>query len=269
MNWLSQIRHFVFDLDGTLILGNQVLPYARETLGLIRKQKKSFTVVTNNSSRSIDNYQRFLTHLGFSIRPSEIHTSGKATAQYLNSLTHEPSVYLLGTRALVEDFSSFGIACVNEIDAEPIDFVVLAFDQEITYKRIVEASILIRRGVPFIATHADVNIPTDRGLLPDCGSLISMFQTSTGVTPKVIGKPNIEMIHPVLRSHQVSPEETVVIGDRLYTDIEMGWRAGIRTILVRTGDMSGNHLASDGVKPTEETENLEQIYRILSQENGI
>lgn len=263
MNWISNTRHFVFDLDGTLILGNQVLPYARETLDLIRSQGKSFTVVTNNSSRSIDNYFRFLTFLGFTIKPNEIHTSGKATAQYINQLKPEPSVYLLGTRALVEDFSAFGIACVNDIDAEPIDFVVLAFDQEITYKRIVEASILIRSGIPFIATHADINIPTERGLLPDCGSLISLFQTSTGIKPKVIGKPNIEMVEPILKQVGVKRDEMVIVGDRMYTDIEMGWRAGIKTIWVKTGDLNNNHLTSPGVSATSEIQTLEPLFHAL------
>lgn len=265
MNWISETRHFVFDLDGTLILGNQVLPYARETLELIKSQGKSFTVVTNNSSRSIDNYFRFLSFLGFRIKPTEIHTSGKATAQYINQVKPEPSVYLLGTRALVEDFSAFGIACVGEIDAEPIDFVVLAFDQEITYKRIVDASILIRSGIPFIATHADVNIPTERGLLPDCGSLISLFRTSTGIAPKIIGKPNIEMLEPILQQVGVKREEMVIVGDRMYTDIEMGWRAGIKTIWVKTGDLNNNHLTSPGVTATSEILTLEPLYSALAK----
>lgn len=265
LSWISDIRHFVFDLDGTLILGNQVLPFARECLTRIRQTGRQFTIVTNNSSRSIDNYYRFLNHLGFPVQPGEIHTSGKATAHYLSQVKPEASVYLMGTRALVEDFSQFGIVCVNEPDAEPIDFVVLAFDQELTYKRIVEASQLIRQGIPFIATHADINIPTDRGLLPDCGAMISMFETATGVSPKVIGKPNPEMIRPILQEHGLRPDQVVIIGDRLYTDIEMGTRSGIRTIWVQTGDTKPSQSPKTTGNPTVTLPNLGPLWNQLSQ----
>lgn len=261
--WLGSIRHFIFDLDGTLILDNSVLPFAHECLNQIKKLNLGFTIVTNNSSRSMDNYFRLLNFLGFSVSHKQIHTSGKATAQYLNSLKTNPSVYLLGTRALIEDFSSHGIACVSEIDAEPIDFVVLGFDKEITYKRIQDASILIRSGIPFIATHSDINIPTEKGLLPDCGSLIALFEKSTEVSPKIIGKPNIEMIEPIFKQHHLQPEETVVIGDRLYTDIEMGFRAKTKTILVHTGESNENMAEKYHKQPDWQIKNLQSLYEEL------
>lgn len=262
-NWLKTVKHFIFDLDGTLILGNNVLPFAHECLKKLDELNIGYTIVTNNSSRSMDNYFRLLNFLGFSVVHSQIHTSGKATAQYLISLKKNPSVYLLGTRALVEDFSSHGIACVGEIDAEPIDFVVLGFDQEITYKRIQDASILIRRGIPFIATHSDINIPTEKGLLPDCGSMIALFEKSTEISPKIIGKPNIEMIEPILKQHKLKPEEMVVIGDRLYTDMEMGFRAGTKTILVHTGESNSAMAKSYPNQPDWQIKNLEELYQVL------
>lgn len=262
-NWLRHIRHFIFDLDGTLILGNRVLPSAIECLTILKEKKIDFTIVTNNSSRSMDNYYRLLSHLNFPVTPSQIHTSGKATAQYLSGLKKNPSVYLLGTRALIEDFSAYGVACVTEIDAEPVDFVVLGFDQEITYQRIEDASILIRRGIPFIATHGDINIPTEKGLLPDCGALIALFETSTGVSPKIIGKPNIEMIQPILKNKNLKPDEVVVIGDRLYTDIEMGFRAGAKTMLVLTGESDTKMSESYHKKPDLQLKDLSFLKEML------
>lgn len=261
--WLGSIEHFIFDLDGTLILGKNPLPYAIKCLNLIKELGKSFTIITNNSSRSIDNYDKFLTHLGFKLTNDQIHTSGKATAAYISSIKEEPSVYLLGTRALVEDFTNFGIVCVDERDVEPVDFVVLAFDLEITYRRIVDASILIQQGVPFIATHADINIPTELGLLPDCGSFIAMLEKATGVSPKVIGKPNLEMIQPILEGKRLNPEHVLVIGDRMYTDIEMGVNAGCKTMLVYTGESNQATVNKYPIRPTVELPNLEALYMAL------
>lgn len=265
LNWLRSIKHFIFDLDGTLILGNRVLPSAIECLNLISSQKRKFTIVTNNSSRSVDNYFRLLTHLNFSIGIDQIHTSGKATAHYLSSIKKNPSVYLLGTRALIDDFSEYGIVCVTDIDAEPIDFVVLGFDQEITYKRIEDASLLIRRGIPFIATHGDVNIPTEKGLLPDCGALIALFEKSIGISPKIIGKPNTEMIDSILKHHKLKPNEVVIVGDRLYTDMEMGFRAGTKTILVHTGESNAKMADQYHQQPDWQIKNLTILKEYLLQ----
>lgn len=243
---LSSIRGFLLDMDGTIYLGDTVLPGAVEFVAQCRATGRRVLFLTNNSSKSRVDYVRKLNTLGIPASDQDVLTSGEATISYLRAVRLGSRVYLLGTKPLRDEFSEAGF----ELDSEDPDIVVIGFDMDLTYERLRRACDLIRRGVPFMATHPDVNCPTESGPIPDCGSILAAIRESTGRVPKIIGKPNTEMIDSAMRKIGVCRQETAMVGDRLYTDIAMAMSANIAGILVLSGetqrsDLEGSRFAPD------------------------
>lgn len=238
------LRAFLLDMDGTLYLGDELIDGAAELLGLLRNTGRSALFLTNNSSKNRMAYVEKLNRLGIPAEPDDIFTSGEATAIYLNKVRPGARLYVLGTPALCAELSSAGF-CLCE---KAPDSVVLGFDTTLTYEKIHKACDFLREGVPFIATHADLNCPVSGGkMMPDAGSMIRMFETATGVSPLVIGKPNPSMAEAVFAKYGFKPEETAMVGDRLYTDIAFGAAAGITCVLVLSGETSQEDYASQSL----------------------
>jgi len=242
---LSSIRGFLLDMDGTIYLGNRLLPGALEFVTRCRESGRRVLFLTNNSSKSAVEYAHKLNALGIAASEQDILTSGEATVSYLRAAGFGSRVYLLGTKPLQDEFSRAGF----EFDSEHPDVVVLGFDTDLTYDRLRRACDLIRKGVPFMATHPDINCPTESGPIPDCGSIIAAIRESTRRTPKVIGKPNPEMIESAMRKIGVRRQETAMVGDRLYTDIAMAVAAQITGILVLSGETQRSDLSESRYTP--------------------
>ncbi|MDP4152451.1 MAG: HAD-IIA family hydrolase [Bacillota bacterium] len=238
LNKFSTLRFFMLDMDGTIYLGDELLPGAMEFLNQVKKQGKKYIFLTNNSSRNKKTYVEKLNRLGIKATTEDVFTSGDATIIYLKRQKKNPSVYLLGTPDLEESFEKEGIKLVKGRGGKP-DFVVLGFDQTLTYEKIWVACDYLREGVPFVATHPDFNcpLPGDK-FMPDTGAMIEMFKAATGVAPLVIGKPTKGMVDSVIDKYGVKREEIAMVGDRLYTDIAIGANAGISSILVLSGETS-------------------------------
>lgn len=242
---LSCIDTFMLDLDGTFYLGDTLFPWS---LGFIRKVKearKNFIFVTNNSSHNADYYLAKLTKMGVDLQPDQVFTSGEATRYYLKSNNFRTDIYLVGTPDLEMEFLEAGF---NLTPNDPAA-VVLGFDLTLTYAKLRQACDLIRNGVPFIATHPDFNCPTPEGPIPDCGSFIEAIKASTGVSPKIIGKPYPEMVAALCAKFNLNRESVAMIGDRLYTDIAMGQQSGITSILVLSGETQLSDLANSPFRP--------------------
>jgi HAD superfamily hydrolase (TIGR01457 family) len=243
---LSQIETFMLDLDGTFYLGDQLFPWSLGFLECLRRLGKNFIFVTNNSSRNAEYYAAKLTRMGVELRRDQVFTSGEATRFFLKQEGYSREIYLLGTFDLEAEFQNDGfmLTAVNP------GAVVLGFDMTLTYKKLQVACALIRQGVPFIATHPDFNCPTPAGPIPDCGAMQALITASTGVRPKVIGKPNSEMVAALCHKFGLHREAVAMVGDRLYTDIAMGRQAGLTSILVLSGetqpeDLSGSPFVPD------------------------
>ncbi|NLJ49149.1 MAG: HAD-IIA family hydrolase, partial [Candidatus Atribacteria bacterium] len=199
----------------------------------LQKNGKSFYFLTNNSSRDANFYASKLNNMGLkTIHKSQIITSGEICAWYLQRFKPNGKVYLLGTKELERDLLKVGLISVQN---DP-DFVVLGFDKTLTYHKLKRACYFIRQGIPFFATHPDITCPTEDGPIPDTGSMIKMIEEATGISPKIFGKPYPEVIEYVAYRTKTTQNEIVMIGDRLYTDIAMGKKSGITTILVLTGE---------------------------------
>jgi HAD superfamily hydrolase (TIGR01457 family) len=261
---LSHIRCFVLDMDGTVYLGNQLLPGATDFLEYLRKTRRDFLFLTNNSSRHAGAYAKKLAQLGIACDASNILTSGEATAFYLNTLKKNARVFLLGTPELEEEFRWQGFTLTDEAP----DFVVLGFDTTLTYGKLVTACDLIRNGIPFVATHPDLNCPTESGYIPDCGAMTALVSASTGVHPKVIGKPNREIIDMILRKRAYAPDQLAIVGDRLYTDMATGINAGICTVLVLSGETKLADLQQASLQPRYVCRDLADLTELVRQDDA-
>ena len=257
---LRDTKLFVLDMDGTYYLGDIILDGARDFLDAVKESGRDYLFFTNNSSRSPEDYIRKLAKMDTPITRDQIMTSGDVTARYL--LTHYPekTVYLVGTPPLVENFRNAGVKLVE--NQQP-DIVVVAFDTTLTYEKLSNACTYIRDGAMFLATHLDINCPTETGFIPDCGAFCAAITLSTGKQPKYLGKPFIETVDMVLDKTGYTREEVAFVGDRLYTDVATGVKNGAHGVLVLTGETHLEDLAASEVQPDVIYESLGEMGKLL------
>lgn len=255
MNELKDIKCFLLDMDGTFYLGNTLIDGALDFLDILKSQEKKSIFLTNNSSKNKSTYKEKLAALGCYTKEEEIYTSGEATIWYMKKNCHGNRIYLMGTELLMKEFENAGFELIKNKKDRP-DYVVIGFDTTLTYEKIWTACDYIREGVPFIATHPDFNCPIEDGkYMPDTGSMIKMFEASTGVSPVVIGKPYKYIVEAIMEKYNLKKEEVAIVGDRLYTDIKTGVNAGITSILVLSGETSeemhkNSEISADYVFPS-------------------
>ena len=226
---------YVFDMDGTIYLGSIVFDFAIRFIENLRAAGKRVLFFTNNASRSTSVYLDKLTRLGFSPTPAEIMSSADVTAAYLHTYHKDQSVYLIGTRQLESQFREAGIRLATGKE-DRVDVVVSSFDTELTYEKLDDGCRLIRGGATYLCTHPDFNCPTETGFMPDSGAIAALITASTGVTPRYLGKPYPEVVDMIQRVTGIPREKTCIFGDRLYTDIALGAKNGVTSILVLTGE---------------------------------
>ena len=229
---LARVRHVLFYLDGTLYLGEQLLDGTPLLLDTLRSTGRGYAYVTNNSSRGTRDVARKAERLGICVPEERVITSGGAALEYLRERLQATRAYVLGTESRVAEVEAGGI----RMDATAPQAVLLGMDVTLTYDKLARATHLIRGGVPFVATHPDLLCPSPEGPVPDCGSLAAALAAAAGVEPTIVGKPYPAMLETALRRLGARPEETAIVGDRLYTDMEMGFRGGLMTVLVLTGE---------------------------------
>ncbi|MCD6288860.1 MAG: HAD-IIA family hydrolase [Anaerolineae bacterium] len=243
---IAGLAGFVLDMDGTLYLGDTLLPGAAELLAWLTERGVPFLYLTNNSSKDAMAYVRKLQRLGLPAEPDRVLTSGAATTGWLQAHHPDARLFVLGTPSLQAEFRAAGFAIVDDSP----DLVVLGFDMTLTYDRLAQACTFIRQGTPWIATHPDINCPVPGGFIPDAGAIAAAIVASTGVEPRVvIGKPNPYIFKEALARLGTLPEATAMVGDRLYTDIAGARGAGLTAILVLSGETKEEDLAAAGDLP--------------------
>lgn len=261
-NKLADAKCFLFDMDGTVYLGDHLLPGAKEIIAYLEHSGIRYYFLTNNSSRSRLDYVKKLADFGLHVPLEKIFSSGEATAAYLQKQHPGARVYLVGTPSLEGEFTEFGI---NLVETEP-DVVVLGFDTTLTYEKIWNLCSFVREGLPYIATHPDINCPTLDGVMPDIGSIMALVLASTGREPDVIvGKPHQPMVEVILAKTGLSAAEIVMVGDRLYTDIALG-QSGLTTVLVLSGETKRQVLDGAKYQPDFIARDLEDLLsQVLNQ----
>ena len=245
---LKQIKLFLFDMDGTLYLGNTLFPFTKELLSTIKASGKRYLFMTNNSSKSVADYVKKLKSLGIEATADDFITSAQATAYYLKKNYKDATLYVMGTESLKNELKTEGFEITE--DLEKVDLIVLGFDTELTFKKLEDVSkLLLTRDIPYIATNPDLVCPTEFGSVPDCGSVSIMLENVSGKKPLFIGKPSPLMPNLAMEKWGVSPDKTAVIGDRIYTDIKSGIAAGAHSILVLSGETTKEILEASKDKP--------------------
>ncbi len=246
---LRSKKLYLFDMDGTLYLGDRLYPFTIELLKNLKETGRKYLFMTNNSSKSVEDYIKKLAKLGIPAAREDFITSSQATAYYLKAHFPGKRLYVCGTRSLKRELEAEGFAVTEAV--EETEVIVMGFDTELTFQKLHDVSFLLltREDIPYIATNPDYVCPTEFGAVPDCGSVCDMIYNATGKRPVVIGKPSPLMPQLAMERWGYSREETAVVGDRIYTDVRSGLNAGITGILVMSGETDETILAASEVKP--------------------
>ena len=261
---LADKRLFLLDMDGTLYLDDRLFDKVPEFLSHVRRIGGRYLFLTNNSSRGVEGYMEKLSRMGIPTAPEDYLTSVDAAIDHLRRFHAGEKCYVFGTRAFYGQLQTAGIP-VTDRPENDVDILLCGFDRELTFQKLEDACILLNRGVPFIATNPDWVCPTWYGSVPDCGSVCRMLTTATGREPTFIGKPQPEMARLAMERTGFSPEQTVLLGDRLYTDIACGVNAGIDTVFVLSGEGTQADIAAYQIHPTWVYPDIGTLYRELEE----
>lgn len=250
---------FLLDMDGTIYLDNTLFDGTAEFLKQVRSSGGRYVFLTNNSSKSADKYIEKLNGMGIKSEREDFFTSVDVTAMYLNKKNYE-KIYTFGTASFKEQLISAGFPITDRLE-DGIDCLCMGFDTELTFQKLEDACILLGKGVDYIATNPDWVCPTWYGFVPDCGSVSEMLFNATKRRPRFMGKPHPEIALAAMEKFGYSAKETILIGDRPYTDIACGNNAGIDTAFVLSGEGTMEDAAE--FPPTCVYNNIKEIYEDL------
>jgi 4-nitrophenyl phosphatase len=233
---LNNIKALVIDMDGVIWRSDTPIGDLAQTFKLIHERKLKFVFATNNSTKTSEQYVERLAKFGVEAEPWQVVTSSQAAAHAVaQKFPHGTKVFMIGEDGVRGPLEEKGFEIVAVANASKAQVVVMGIDREITFEKISEAALLVRSGIPFYVTNTDKTFPTTRGEIPGSGAWVSVITTATDVEPIVAGKPFPFLIDLSLEKLGTRKEETLVVGDRLETDIAAGQGVGCPTALVLSG----------------------------------
>ena len=263
---LRKIRHVALDMDGTIYTDKTLFKTTIPFLNLLKKLSIGHTFLTNNPSKSVAEYLTHLRDMGISATAEQLYTSTHATMDFLKkNFPQVRRLFVLGTSGLCDELEAAGFELMpDDPDAIP-DAVLVGFDTTLTYPRLCRAAWWIARGKPFFATNPDRICPTNQPtVLVDCGSITAALEKATGHSPDAVpGKPDPAMLQGILNRHSLAPENLAMVGDRLYTDMEMAHRAGALGALVLTGEATAAEAEKHVPKPDLIVPTLAELGELL------
>jgi len=254
---LSGVKAVFLDLDGTIYLGGNLIPGALDFLSRCNEKGVRRYFLSNNSSRSVEQYVQKLAGMGIPCSAEDVLLSTHDLLSWLNknNVTRTWAIATKGMCKMMED------AGISTRDENP-QYVVLGYDTEIDYEKISTGSIHMHKGVPLVASHPDMVCPSPDGGLPDVGAYLAMLKVTTGKDPEhITGKPNPGMIMHKIEELELLPEQCAMVGDRLYTDMEMAIQAGCVSVLVLSGEATRDDLANSGKTVSVVVESVDQLLR--------
>ncbi|MBR2399967.1 MAG: HAD-IIA family hydrolase [Alistipes sp.] len=265
---LAKIKHVALDMDGTIYMGDSLFPYTIPFLERLKRMNISYSFLTNNPSKSLDDYLQKLAKMGIQATEEEMYTTTVATIDYIKA--HYPSarrLYLLGTPSMISQFEKAGFVSTADDANDVPDLIVAAFDLTLTYSRLCRAAWWISQGIPYIATNPDkvcpTNLPT---VLVDCGSICKCLEHATGRQPDItLGKPDPNMLIGILQQKHLRPDEIAMVGDRIYTDIAMAQNAGAVGVLVLSGETTIEVANSASNPPDVIAANIGELGELLAE----
>lgn len=236
MSELSKKKLFLFDIDGTLSVGDTLFDGSRELLEYIEKIGGRAYYITNNSTKSNGDYVEKFARWNLTTEEEQFVTSGYMAIRYLKENFRDQKIFVLGTKSYLTELRKQGIVVTEEVE-EDVTCVLAAYDSELNYQKLEKAcELLYRKEVAYLATNPDLCCPTPFGFIPDCGAICNMLEAAVYRKPRYLGKPSREVVELCLKRSGFSREETLVVGDRLYTDIACGIEGKAQTCLLLTGE---------------------------------
>lgn len=268
---LRRIRHVALDMDGTIYLGGQVFPFTLPFLGTLKRLGISYSFLTNNPTRSREDYLRKLLAMGIPCEASQMLTTSQAALAYIRH--HYPEarrIYVLGTGSLQRLFEENGYVLVGEEDGAAPDVLLVSFDTTLVYRRLCKAAWWAAKGVPYVATNPDWVCPTEEEtVLVDCGSIQQCITAATGRKADIVlGKPDPTMLLEHIKGLSLRPDEVAMCGDRAYTDVEMARRAGALPVLVLSGETTPELAAKASMPGDLVVRDLEEFGEMLNSIRG-
>ncbi|HNP71925.1 MAG TPA: HAD-IIA family hydrolase [Kouleothrix sp.] len=252
---------YIFDLDGTIYLGDQLLPGAAETIAALRAAGRRTIFLSNNPTKTREQYAKKLSGMGIATPIDDIVNSSFVMVQWLLREAPGATLFVVGEEPLKHDLAAAGFAFSEQAGA--IDIVIASFDRTFVYHKLQVAFDAIRKGARLVATNGDRYCPTPAGGEPDAAAVIAAIEACTGARcDPIVGKPSPIMVALIMDLLKLPPERCIMVGDRLETDMRMGIAAGMDTCLVLTGDADRAALAASGLNPTLV---LERIDGLLEQ----
>jgi len=247
---LQNKKLFLFDIDGTIAIGDTLYKGSKELLSYIASIGGKSYFITNNSTKSNADYvEKFKTCFGLDTTENLFITSGYMTLRFLKENFAHKKIYCLGTESFVTELKNNSLTVTDKLEPD-ISCILVGFDNELTYRKLeIACELLSTRELPFYATNPDLRCPVPFGFVPDCGAICEMLHTSTGKMPVYLGKPNASVVDLCLSDSGFSKEETLVVGDRLYTDIACGINAGVDTCVLLTGEAKKEDLTDTAFPP--------------------
>jgi 4-nitrophenyl phosphatase len=259
----NNIRALITDLDGVLLRGAKPLPGLVALFEFLRQQRIPFIIATNNSTKTPAQYRHKLTRLGATmVREENILTSSLVTATHLRQrFAPGAMVYVIGQPSLEEAIRSAGYNLLRDA-SQPAAAVVIGGDPSLTYDKLKYATLHIQRGAAFIGTNPDLLYPTEEGLIPEAGTILAAVQAATGVAPVIMGKPERFLFETALARLGSQPSQTIMLGDRLETDILGGQRVGLKTALLTTGVDTVESIQSKKIQPDAVFAGLDELIEV-------
>lgn len=261
---LKDKRLFLFDIDGTIAVGDTLYEGSRELLSYIEKIGGKSCYITNNSTKSSADYvKKFENCFAIETKEEQFVTSGYMTKRFLLDRYCDKKIFVVGTKSYVEDLRKSSLLVTEEPEAD-VSLVVVAYDSELTYEKLQKVCyILQKKDIPFYATNPDLRCPVDFGFIPDCGAICAMISSATGKTPVYLGKPNKAVVEDCISKFGYSKEETLVVGDRLYTDIACGINAGVDTCVLFSGEAKREDMLNTPYGATYEFDDVKALYKAV------
>ena len=269
---LKGIRHVALDMDGTIYMGMSLFDFTKPFLARLKQMGITYSFLTNNPSTSIPDYLKKLAGMGIEATADEMYTTALATIDYIKRhLPEAKRLFILGTPSMTSEFVKAGFEVAEDSADDRPDAVVVAFDKTLTYDRLCRAAWWIHQGLPYVATNPDKVCPTDQPtVLVDCGSICKCLEHATSRQPDItLGKPDPNMLSGIMQRYGLRADEIAMVGDRIYTDVQMAFNAGAFGVLVLSGETTLDIVAEASRKPDLTADSIEVLGELVREAHNL